>query len=468
MDYLLFFPVAAVLNFIIPRKYRYILLCMLSLVFYGLSDLRSMPVIMAECIFIYFAGIIVDKTNSSGRVILSHFMIVVFSLIPIAALIVFKYLVSSGYPLGMSFFSLQATGYLIDVYKKKTSPEKNPVRLILYICFFPIVSSGPIERTDNLLKQIREGSEADICRIKKGLLELAWGLYMKMVLSNRIAPMVDVIYEGYDHFRGIEIMIATVLFGIQIYCDFAGYSYMAIGSARILGYDLVDNFDAPYMSTSPGMFWRRWHMSLYNWFREYIYFPLGGSRRGKLRKYINVMIVFIVSGIWHGKKLGFIFWGALNGIFVVAQDLLIRGRTAGGKKTDNKGVMTEIKTALSVIGTFFLIDYAWMFFKADSFRQGLSMSRTLLTNFGISEVNLQTLLTEFEVQLFDCIVVIAGVVLLLTADFLKNKYKDVSKIIFTSPTAVRWIIYLSLLSVVIIFGIYGYSYEQTEFIYFQF
>ena len=469
IDYLIFFSIVALLNLIIPKRFRYILLCAASIVFYCFSDRHSLPVILGECVFIYVTCLIDVKARDRGiRAFRSPVFTVIRVVILLSLLIGYKYFFKTAFPLGMSFFTLQATAYVIDVYKGKTEAEKNPLKTILYIMFFAIVSSGPIERTDNFLKQIREGSNVDTGRIKKGLLEIAWGLYMKIVLSNRIAPMVNVIYDGYDHFRGIEIMIATILFGIQIYCDFAGYSYMAIGSARILGFDLVDNFDAPYMSTSPGQFWRRWHMSLYNWFREYIYFPLGGSRKGLLRKYINVMIVFVVSGIWHGKKLGFIFWGALNGMFVVVQDLLTRGRTADRKKTENKEAMTGIKATLSTIGTFILIDYAWMFFKADSFRQGIVMTKTLLTNFGIGAVDLQTLAMEFEVQLSDCIVVIAGVILLFVIDFLKNRYKDVSKIIFAGPTAVRWIIYLALLTVIILFGIYGYSYEQTEFIYFQF
>ncbi len=463
IDYLIFFSIVALLNLIVPKRFRYILLCAASIVFYCISDRHSLPVILGECVFIYVTCLIEEKARDKGN---RFFELPVFTIIRavilLALLIGYKYLFKAAFPLGMSFFTLQAMAYVIDVYKGKTEAEKNPLKMILYIMFFAIVSSGPIERTGNLLKQIREGADVDTGRIKNGLLELAWGLYMKMVLSNRIAPMVNAIYDGYEGFRGIEIVIATILFGIQIYCDFAGYSYMAIGSARILGYDLVDNFDAPYMSTSPGQFWRRWHMSLYNWFREYIYFPLGGSRKGIIRKYINVMIVFVVSGMWHGNKLGFIFWGALNGVFVVAQDLLNRRQK---KPADEK---TGVKAALSTIGTFILIDYAWLFFKADSLSQGLRMTKTILTNPGFGAAGINDLIMEFGAQWFDIIVLIAGITLLFAFDRLKNKYKDVSKIIFTRPTAVRWIIYLALLTVIIVFGIYGYSYEQTEFIYFQF
>lgn len=479
IDYLIFFSIVALLSLIIPKRFRYILLCAASIVFYCISDRHSLPVILGECVFIYVTCLIEEKAREKE---IRFFELPVFATIRVvillSLLIGYKYFFKAAFPLGMSFFTLQAIAYVIDVYKGKTETEKNPLKMILYIMFFAIVSSGPIERTGNLLKQIREGADVDTGRIKKGLLELAWGLYMKTVLSNRIAPMVNAIYDGYEGFRGIEIVIATILFGIQIYCDFAGYSYMAIGSARILGYDLVDNFDAPYMSTSPGQFWRRWHMSLYNWFREYIYFPLGGSRKGIIRKYINVMIVFVVSGMWHGNKLGFIFWGALNGLFVVAQDMLApktRGKhlaegtdsTVADIPTEKVGIQS-IKSILATVGTFILIDYAWLFFKADSFIQGLRMTKIMLTNPGFGAVDINDLVMEFGTQWFDVIVLIAGIILLFAFDWLKNKYKDVSTIIFTRPTAIRWIIYLVLLSIIIIFGIYGYSYEQTEFIYFQF
>ena len=479
IDYLIFFSIVALLNLIVPKRFRYILLCAASIVFYCISDRHSLPVILGECVFIYVTCLIEEKARDKG---IRFFELPVFTIIRavilLALLIGYKYFFKATFPLGMSFFTLQAMAYVIDVYKGKTEAEKNPLKMLLYIMFFAIVSSGPIERTGNLLKQIREGADIDTGRIKKGLLELAWGLYMKMVLSNRIAPMVNAIYDGYEGFRGIEIVIATILFGIQIYCDFAGYSYMAIGSARILGYDLVDNFDAPYMSTSPGQFWRRWHMSLYNWFREYIYFPLGGSRKGNLRKYINVMIVFIVSGMWHGNKLGFVFWGALNGFFVVAQDVLAP-KTRGRQQaiaTDSKTaavpganhVMQRIKYALTTIGTFVLIDYAWLFFKADSFRQGLMMTRIILTDPGLIGISLHILAVEFGTDKYEVLVILCGLILLFAVDLLKNRYKDVTALIFNKPTVIRWAVYLTLLSVIIIFGIYGYSYEQTEFIYFQF
>ena len=493
IDYLLFFPIVALLNLMIPKRFRYVLLCTASIVFYSVSDRHSLPVVIGECAFIYVTCLIEDKLRNMG---VGFFELPVFMVIRVAILlsllIGYKYFLKVAFPLGMSFFTLQAIAYVIDVYKGKTEAEKNPLKMLLYIMFFAIVSSGPIERTGNLLRQIREGSDVNINRIKKGLLELAWGLYMKLVLSNRIAPMVNVIYDGYEGFRGVEIVIATILFGIQIYCDFAGYSYMAIGSARILGYDLVDNFDAPYLSTSPGQFWRRWHMSLHNWLREYIYFPLGGNRKGLIRKYINVVIVFIVSGMWHGNKLGFIFWGTLNGMFVIVQDIFLLKSSTGmditqkaphrtesdisvktesilnRKKAPAGRTKTIIKSVFATIGTFILVDYAWIFFKADSFRQGLKMTKTIVMNPGLGVVAADDLIMELGTQWFDIIVLIVGITLLFAFDWLKSRYKDVSMIIFTKPTAVRWVVYLALLTIIIVFGIYGYSYEQTEFIYFQF
>ena len=473
VDYLLFFPIIAILNLIIPKRFRYIFLCIASILFYLICDLKSLPVIIGEALFVYFTGLFMAYGQKKNNALLcSKLFVFVTASVLSGVLVAYKYFIKSGFPLGMSFFTLMAIGYLADVQSKKTAPEKNPIKMLLYIMFFPIVSSGPIERTGNLLAQIRSGADADLCRIKRGLLEISWGLFMKLVLSNRIAPLTDAIYDGYESYRGIEIIIATVLFGIQIYCDFAGYSYMAIGSARVLGFDLVDNFDAPYLSISPAQFWRRWHMSLYNWLREYIYFPLGGSRKGNIRKYLNTMIVFTISGIWHGNKLGFIFWGMLNGLYVVTESIINNLKRSKGtgvlqKPDHDSKAKSYAKSVGGMVFTFILIDFAWLFFKADSLSQGLGMTKAMVTNMGLSAISFADILREFG-GAAQIVTLAVGIVILLAFDIMKNRYKDMASYIFTRPTAIRWAVYLGLLALIIIFGVYGYSYEQTEFIYFQF
>jgi len=360
-------------------------------------------------------------------------------------------------PIGISFFIFQAFGYVIDVYKGKCSSEKNFIKYAAFVAFFPNLLSGPIERADNLLRQISEGVEGNLEKVKTGLLQIAWGLYLKVVLSNNIAPIVDVIYENHSAYRGIEIIIATILFGIQIYCDFAGYSYMAVGSARVLGYTLMDNFREPYFSGNVADFWRRWHISLTSWFRDYVYIPLGGNRKGKIRKYMNTMLVFLLSGLWHGANWSYVFWGGLNGCYIVIEDFF--------KSIFHKN--KKVPFAISCIGTFLLVDYAWMFFRADSFRQGLDMTRMIFFNLNPEYLFNGTVIREFGGGK-KILLLVMGILLLTLVDYLQYKKNDIIKNIFSRFGLIRWGIYLGLLLIILVFGIYGYSYEQTQFIYFQF
>jgi D-alanyl-lipoteichoic acid acyltransferase DltB (MBOAT superfamily) len=225
-------------------------------------------------------------------------------------------------PVGISFYTFQALSYTMDVYRGDIYAEKNFFKYALFVSFFPQLVAGPIERSKNLLKQLQP-HKFNYEDFRDGFLLMLWGYFLKLVLADRIAIFVDTVYKDYYQFGGMYIVVATMLFAVQIYCDFAGYSVIAMGAAQILGIKLMENFDAPYLSTTVAEFWRRWHISLTSWFRDYLYIPLGGSRKGKLRKYINIMIVFLVSGLWHGASLSFVLWGGLNGLYQVIGSLLM-------------------------------------------------------------------------------------------------------------------------------------------------
>ena len=476
LDYLFFFAIVTLLYYLIPQRKRYILLLVAGCIFYMCWNVGNIIVLLYIIVITYTAGQLLDRsfTTKSKKMICA-----LTGLFSFGVLFLYKYLdffiknlsiilnkfgMEINYsplelilPIGISFFIFQAFGYVIDVYKGKCSSEKNFIKYAAFVAFFPNLLSGPIERADNLLRQISEGVEGNLEKVKTGLLQIAWGLYLKVVLSNNIAPIVDVIYENHSAYRGIEIIIATILFGIQIYCDFAGYSYMAVGSARVLGYTLMDNFREPYFSGNVADFWRRWHISLTSWFRDYVYIPLGGNRKGKIRKYMNTMLVFLLSGLWHGANWSYVFWGGLNGCYIVIEDFF--------KSIFHKN--KKVPFAISCIGTFLLVDYAWMFFRADSFRQGMDMTRMIFFNLNPEYLFNGTVIREFGGGK-KILLLVMGILLLTLVDYLQYKKNDIIKNIFSRFGLIRWGIYLGLLLIILVFGIYGYSYEQTQFIYFQF
>ena len=485
INYLFFFSFFIVIYYGIPRRYRYLLLLLGSYFFYACWDTRYVIFLLLVTTITYTAAFLPNRIHgSAGRralLALSFFLCFLplflfkyynFTLYNLKSVLKFS---DSFYgwpqldvvlPVGISFYTFQAMGYVFDVYRGKVETEKNFLRYAAFVSFFPNLLSGPIERADNLLKQMRsEQAGFDLEKIRRGLLEIAWGLFLKMVLSNHISPVVDEIFDHYTAYRGIEFVIATFLFGIQIYCDFAGYSHMAIGSARVLGYELRKNFDLPYFSKTTGEFWRRWHISLTSWFRDYLYIPLGGNRKGKLRKYINTMTVFAVSGLWHGASWAFVFWGVLNGLFVVAGDIR-RNLCAGRRHTVSDG-RQKLLGCISAVGTFILVDYAWMFFRADSFSQGFAMTKSILLDFWPDSFSVADLLREFGgIETLAFLAVIVG--FLFFVEYLQYRTGDLIRKIFGLSLPVRWGIYLGLLFLIIVFGIYGYSYEQTQFIYFEF
>lgn len=262
-------------------------------IFVGLSFIINLAILF---LFKYF-DFAIDNANR----VLSHFSMQVIN--PTFDVIL---------PVGISFYIFQALSYTVDVYREDVKAEKNFLKYALFVSFFPQLVAGPIERSKNLLKQVHEKHYFDAQRVKDGLLLMIWGGFQKIVIADRVAIVVDTIFNKFPQYGGMYIVVATILFAFQIYCDFSGYSTIAIGAAKVMGFQLMENFNAPYLSMSVAEFWRRWHISLSSWFRDYLYIPLGGNRKGKFRKYINLMIVFIISGLWHGAQWSFIAWGALN------------------------------------------------------------------------------------------------------------------------------------------------------------
>ena len=346
LQFLIFFPIVLVLYYVVPNRWKNIWLLFASYIFYACWNIKYCVLLLVCTMITYFTAFIVDKLKIKTVLckqiffwglfcvfgILAGYKYTNFMIENINALFRLSGLRISFQklniilPVGISFFTFQAAGYLIDVYQGKISVEKNFIEYALFVSFFPQLLSGPISRASAILPQYRKIRKFQYENLQKGFLLMIWGFFLKLVIADRAAMLVNTVYNEYIKYTGIAIVFATVIYGVQIYCDFWGYSSMAIGSAEMLGIELPNNFDTPYLSISIKEFWRRWHISLSSWLRDYVYFPLGGSRCSKMRKHLNVAITFLVSGLWHGAKWSFIAWGLLHGIYQIVGDLSISVR----------------------------------------------------------------------------------------------------------------------------------------------
>lgn len=369
-------------------------------------------------------------------------------------------------PVGISFYIFQSLGYVIDVYREDIEAEKNFLKYAAFVSFFPVILSGPIERAKNLLKQINEPVAFEVANVRNGLLTFAWGLFLKLVVADRIALFINPMFTEYSQYDGMTLLVAIMLYGFQIYCDFWGYSKMAEGTAWMLGYRLRMNFDSPYYALSVQEFWRRWHISLTSWFRDYLYIPLGGNRKGKIRKHINTMIVFLTSGLWHGAGWKYIIWGGLNGAYIVLQEMTCGVRNMVYKKLKIRTDTCAFKW-ISRIVTFILIDAAWLFFRANSMGDALGICRIIANDFRVEAV-FSEVFWEMFISVYDFVVIFVPLGITLYVDYLNYKAINVRDKILNQHLVVRWSIYFVIIIGLLFLGVYGGGYEQTQFIYFQF
>ena len=349
-------------------------------------------------------------------------------------------------PVGISFYTFQALGYSIDVYRGTTRVERDFLTYALFVSFFPQLVAGPIERSNNLLPQFREKRTFDYESAMQGVRMMVWGYFLKLVLADRCGTYVDAVFSNLDKHNGGSYLIASLLFPFQIYGDFAGYSLIAIGAARILGFRLMDNFRRPYLSCSVGEFWHRWHISLSTWFKDYVYIPLGGNRVGRLRQYFNLMVTFVVSGLWHGANWTFVCWGALHGALLCVEKALgIGGREYHG-----------LSRFLHWSVTFILVCLAWIFFRADTLSDALTIFTGIFTKLGVPFVKASD---------FGIIALSIGLLLLIALrqeNLVPQKTLPSNRLgasSFLSSLAIALMI-----AIIILFGVL----DSSQFIYFQF
>lgn len=456
-SFIFYMPFVVLINFAFPKKYRYIWLFSASLLFYISNDIRYLSGLFFCIITTYATGRLIEKNGGLQKKII----LMICILLNILSLFTFRYsLLNLGFvPIGMSFYTLQAIGYTIDVYRKEIAAEKNFLRYAAFITFFPTVTSGPIQRGTDFLKQLREGRDFDYTKAHSGLYCIMWGYFLKIVVADRLAPMVNYAYGNYLDMPGATLVWATVLFGIQLYCDFSGYSALAIGAGRLLGFDIRDNFSQPYFSGSIKEFWSRWHISLSSWLRDYVYIPLGGNRKGKFRKYVNLMVTFLVSGLWHGSGGNFLIWGALHGSYQIMDDMLNQ------RKGKQKRFMRRI---VSIVVTFILVDFAWLFFKADSLEQAFGILGQIFLHFDFHRM------TYYGTYLLgggrmNLLISLAGIMILFLSDVLHEKKVYLEEFAARRINVIfRWIFYISAALLLLLIIVRNYGQSASTFIYEKF
>lgn len=348
-------------------------------------------------------------------------------------------------PLGLSFFTLQALGYLIDVYYQKIETEKNWWHYMLFVCFFPQIISGPISKAKDLLPQIRDRKGFDANQFIQGLKWILWGMFLKVVLADRVGIYVDSIFNNYQYMSGLSCLIASILYSFQLYGDFAGYSFMALGVGELFGFELVNNFRRPYLAVSVTDFWRRWHISLSMWLRDYIYIPLGGSRCSKIRNYWNIFITFLVSGIWHGANLTYIFWGILHGIFQIIEKML------GLHRKESKGMIW----AGRVLITFLLISFALIFFRMPTLTDGFNVIARIATNHDLTMATITPSMTVF---------ILLALSITIVKDIMDEFVAKEYTFLYHKRWGIRWATYFGLLFLILSCGVF----DAGQFIYVSF
>lgn len=478
LQFAVFLPIVFISYWLLPHKYRWLLLLIASYYFYMSWNAKYVVLILFTTAISYFAAILIEKTEN----VKSRKIILAFTLIAcLGVLFAFKYynFFSSSFtailkkfaiplhpvtlklllPVGISFYTFQTLSYVIDVYKGRVKPEHHFGIYACFISFFPQLVAGPIERTENLLPQIKAEHSFDYTQAMLGLKIMLWGYFKKMVISDNLAIYVDGVFDNLYSYQGFSLVIAVLFFTLQIYCDFSGYSDIARGTAKLMGIELMENFRRPYFSTSVKEFWRRWHISLSTWFKDYLYIPLGGNRVSKLRNFFNVMVTFLVSGLWHGANWTFVVWGGLHGLAQFVESLL----GLNGKNVKRGGVSYWLRVC--VVFTF--VALAWVMFRAQSFTEALYVFSNMFT--GIKEpVNyLYQGLSKTGLGYSGALQAgLLYVVPLFVYDYISFKNDEDGAVLMSAKKHwIQWLIYIVMGCLIIMLSPKG---AAAEFVYFQF
>ena len=476
VEFAIFLPLVFVLYWFVTNKStsrQNILLLVASYFFYGWWDWRFLSLIAFSTLVDFVVGIQLSKTDDQKK---RKFLLLVSILVNIGFLAYFKYFnffinsFSQAFtllgksiphnrlniilPVGISFYTFQTLSYSIDVYRGKIEPTKKLIDFAAFVSFFPQLVAGPIERASNLLPQFGKQRIFDQAKAADGLRQILWGLFKKIVIADNCATLVNDIFANSAQYSGSTLLLGAVLFAFQIYGDFSGYSDIAIGTARLFGFNLMQNFALPYFSRDIAEFWRRWHISLSTWFRDYVYIPLGGSRGTSWQKIRNVFVIFLVSGFWHGANWTFLAWGFINALFFIPLLLGKQNRKNIDQVAANT-VFPSFKELLQIIVTFFLTTIAWVFFRAESIKDAFIYLK------GIFSKSLFNRLDIFPTE------ILLFIAILIIIEWIQRKKQHGLEIQvkYRYPRPVRWSFYSLIILVIFLFGDFESGYE---FIYFQF
>lgn len=463
LSFVIFLPLTVLIYFWIPQKHRYIWLFAASCFFYLSNDIHFLAGLAFCTVTTYITGLLLEKGTDSRRKTVLIFCIAA----NILMLFLFRYtaLLSKWAPAGILFYSLQAIGYIGDIYTHKIKAERNLLKYAVFVAFFPTILSGPIQRSHILLPQISEGRDFDDKKAHSGLYLLLWGYFLKIAVANPVGTMVDYAFANYSQLPGAALLWAVVLYAIQLYCDFSGYSFLAIGTAKLLGFDIGINFKQPYFAASIRDFWSRWHISLSSWLKDYIYIPLGGNRKGRLKKCRNLMITFLISGLWHGSGATFLVWGGLHGLYQIIGSLLPKHDRAGERHRPRPLHGVNLASVANSILTFILVDFAWLFFRADSLNQAFSILQQIVFHFQFKKMTYygSYLLGGTASGLLFSLITI-GMVFLV--DILHENKISIEHLMMDKVNIVaRWVIYIGFTLFLLLIAVRNYGLSPSTFIY---
>ena len=465
--FVVFLPIVVLLFYLLPHKWRWLMLLAASCVFYMWFVPKYILILLVTIVIDYAAGLLMERYADQPRKKKTFMIISIVSTLTV--LLIFKYLnfltenldqlcTSLGMethlmthiilPIGLSFHTFQSMSYVIEVYRGHQKAEQHFGYYSLYVMFFPQLVTGPIERPGNLLRQLHEKKEFRYENISKGMRLILFGFFVKMVVADHLGEYVDEVYGHLDEYNSWSVWLAMFFYSFQIYCDFFGYSTIALGSAKLMGFDITDNFRSPYLSKSIAEFWHRWHISLSTWFRDYVYIPLGGSRVKFGRWAFNILVVFVLSGIWHGAAWTFLLWGFAHGLLHIVEKVL--RNQIPTKELQSKWLRISVD-ALCVVKTFVLVTLFWVMFRATDFEHLKSIFVMAFTNFGGGE----QMSVKAGMWLYLGLFILSDVLLRNTRfdTWCENK-----------PLVLRWLIYSVLVFMVIACS----SVNNFPFIYFQF
>lgn len=477
-EFLIFYPITLLLYFLLPKKLSRYSLLLMSLIFYLAWNYKLIVLILFTTAVSYFAGIIIEKTEKKS---IKKLCVVISLVACLGVLLFFKYynflagslgwalmeITGNTYdftlnlvlPVGISFYTFQTLSYVIDVYRGNEKAERNFPLFALYVTFFPQLVAGPIERPGNLIPQLREKNALTADNVRIGLQKMAVGFFKKIVVADLLAEYVNSVFNNPTEATGFGVVIAAALFSVQIYCDFSGYTDIAIGCARVMGIKLMKNFDRPYTAKTVKEFWARWHISLSTWFRDYLYFPLGGSRCSKPRHMFNLFMVFFVSGLWHGANWTFIIWGLIHAAYRIIGELTYKKREEFWAKIHVDTGSTWFGIIRRIL-TFILVAFAFIFFRANSLGDLGLLLGAVFTNPG----NLLSTLSSMGLGISAIIVTVLSIVIMTELDILTGKEETEAIVSDSRKTSVVWCVWGVAVAWIMLLSVGGAS----TFIYFQF